>query len=72
MIEKITCDKFDSIMEDNNFITWEYITENKEGFIYDLIFYDNIKRVLVKKDFKKMLDIYNQVLYNISIIRNKK
>ena len=51
MIEKISCDKFDLIVEDNNFITWEYITENKEGFIYDLIFYDNIKRVLVKKDF---------------------
>ena len=51
MIEKITCDKFDLIVEDNNFITQEYITENKEGFIYDLIFYDNIKRVLVKKDF---------------------
>lgn len=51
MIEKITSDNFDLIMEDNNFITWEYITENKEGFIYDLIFYDNIKRVLVKKDF---------------------
>ena len=51
MIEKITSDNFDLIMEDNNFITWEYIAENKEGYIYDLIFYDNIKRVLVKKDF---------------------
>ena len=51
MIEKITSDNFDLIVEDNNLITWEYITENKEGFIYDLIFYDNIKRVLVKKDF---------------------
>ena len=51
MIEKITSDNFDLIVEDNNFITWEYIMENKEGFIYDLIFYDNIKRVLVKKDF---------------------
>ena len=51
MIEKITSDNFDLIMEDNNFNTWEYITENKEGYIYDLIFYDNIKRVLVKKDF---------------------
>ena len=35
MIEKITSDNFDLIMEDNKFITWEYITENKEGYRYD-------------------------------------
>lgn len=51
MIKIIDDSQFNAIVEDNNFITWEYIGLFKEGYMYLIEYYDKLEKVIVKKDF---------------------
>lgn len=51
MIKIIDDSQFSAIVEDSNFITWKYIKQLKEGYLYLIEYYDKLEKVIVKKDF---------------------